>query len=115
MTIEVEALWCQRTVFARVMASACMEDGRRGNNPSLGHWEYWRPEIVTNACLHQTSAMRVLAPIVEADLQPEQHGYRPRRSAQDTVEHVLRPLNKATARLRMATSPTISARFRMAN
>lgn len=30
----------------------------------------------------QTSAMLVLAPIFEADLQPEQYGYRPERSAQ---------------------------------
>ena len=33
----------------------------------------------------QTAAMLVIEPILEADLQPEQHGYRPRRSAQDAV------------------------------
>ena len=34
----------------------------------------------------QTAAMLVIEPIFEADLQPEQHGYRPRRSAQDAVQ-----------------------------
>ncbi len=36
----------------------------------------------------QTAAMLVIEPIFEADLQPEQHGYRPRRSAQDAVQAV---------------------------
>lgn len=36
----------------------------------------------------QTAAMLVIEPIFEADLQPEQHGYRPRRSAQDAVKAV---------------------------
>ena len=34
----------------------------------------------------QTSAMLVLAPIFEADLQPEQYAYRPGRSANDAVQ-----------------------------
>ena len=42
----------------------------------------------------QTSAMLVLAPIFEADLQPEQYGYRPERSAQDAVRRIHRLLNK---------------------
>ena len=42
----------------------------------------------------QTSAMLVLAPIFEADLQPEQYGYRPERSAQDAVKRIHRLLNK---------------------
>ena len=33
----------------------------------------------------QTSAMLVLSPIFEADLEPEQYGYRPGRSAKDAV------------------------------
>ena len=36
----------------------------------------------------QTSAMLVLAPIFEADLEPEQYGYRPGRSAKDAVKRV---------------------------
>ena len=36
----------------------------------------------------QTSAMLVLEPIFEADLQPEQYAYRPERSAQDAVRRV---------------------------
>ena len=42
----------------------------------------------------QTSAMLVLAPIFEADLQPEQYGYRPERSAQDAVKRIHRLLNR---------------------
>ena len=36
----------------------------------------------------QTAAMLVLAPIFEADLQPEQYAYRPERSALDAVKKV---------------------------
>jgi group II intron reverse transcriptase/maturase len=36
----------------------------------------------------QTAAMLVLEPIFEADLQPEQHAYRPERSALDAVKEV---------------------------
>ena len=36
----------------------------------------------------QTSAMLVLEPIFEADLQPEQYAYRANRSALDAVQHV---------------------------
>lgn len=36
----------------------------------------------------QTAAMVVVEPIFEADLQPEQHGYRPEQSAQDAVRAV---------------------------
>jgi RNA-directed DNA polymerase len=36
----------------------------------------------------QTSAMLVLEPIFEADLQPEQYAYRADRSALDAVQHV---------------------------
>ena len=42
----------------------------------------------------QTSAMLVLAPIFEADLEPEQYGYRPERSAQDAVRRVHRLLHQ---------------------
>ena len=41
----------------------------------------------------QTSAMLVIEPIFEADLQPEQHGNRPKRSAQDAVRAVHRLIN----------------------
>ena len=41
----------------------------------------------------QTSAMLVLEPIFEADLQPEQYAYRPERSANDAVKRVHRLLN----------------------
>ena len=37
----------------------------------------------------QTSAMLVLEPIFEADLQPEQYAYRPERSATDAVRACL--------------------------
>ena len=36
----------------------------------------------------QTSAMLVLEPIFEADLQPEQYAYRPGRSAKDAVQRI---------------------------
>jgi group II intron reverse transcriptase/maturase len=42
----------------------------------------------------QTAAMLVIEPIFEADLQPEQHGYRPRRSAQDAVKAVRALINR---------------------
>jgi group II intron reverse transcriptase/maturase len=35
-----------------------------------------------------TAAMLVLEPVFEADLQPEQHAYRPKRSALDAVQQV---------------------------
>ncbi len=40
----------------------------------------------------QTSAVLVLEPIFEADLQPEQYAYRPERSAHDAVRRVWRLL-----------------------
>ena len=42
----------------------------------------------------QTSALLVLEPIFEADLQPEQHAYRPGRSAHDAVQRVVRLLHR---------------------
>ena len=42
----------------------------------------------------QTAAMLVLSPIFEADLQPEQYGYRPERSALDGVRRLHRLLNR---------------------
>ena len=42
----------------------------------------------------QTSAMLVLAPIFEADLQAEQYAYRPGRSANDAVKRVHGLLNR---------------------
>ena len=41
----------------------------------------------------QTSAMLVLGPIFEADLEPEQYGYRPGRSAKDAVRRIHRLLH----------------------
>ena len=41
----------------------------------------------------QTSALLVLEPIFEADLQPEQYAYRPERNAHDAVNRVHRLLN----------------------
>jgi group II intron reverse transcriptase/maturase len=41
----------------------------------------------------QTAAVLVLAPIFEADLQPEQYAYRSDRSALDAVKHVHKLLN----------------------
>ena len=40
----------------------------------------------------QTSAMLLLGPIFEADLQPEQYAYRPGRSAKDAVQQIRRLL-----------------------
>ena len=42
----------------------------------------------------QTSAMLVLGPIFEADLKPEQYGYRPERSALDAVRRIYWFLNR---------------------
>lgn len=41
----------------------------------------------------QMAAVLVLGPIFEADFEPEQYGYRPKRSALDAVRHVHRLLN----------------------
>jgi RNA-directed DNA polymerase len=41
----------------------------------------------------KTAAVLVLEPIFEADVQPEQHAYRPGRSALDAVRQVHSPLN----------------------
>lgn len=41
----------------------------------------------------QTAVVRVLAPIFEADLEPEQYAYREGRNAQDAVRHVHKLLN----------------------
>lgn len=41
----------------------------------------------------QTSAMLVLEPIFEADLQPEQYAYRPERSATDAVNRIHKLVN----------------------
>jgi len=41
----------------------------------------------------QTAVMLVIEPIFEVDLQPEQHGYRPRRSAREAVKSVHRWIN----------------------
>ena len=40
----------------------------------------------------QTAAVVVLEPIFEADLEPEQHAYRPERNGVDTVRQVERHL-----------------------
>jgi len=42
----------------------------------------------------QMAAVLVLEPIFEGDLQPEQHAYRPKRSALDAVREVHRRLNE---------------------
>jgi retron-type reverse transcriptase len=42
----------------------------------------------------QMAAVLVLGPIFEADLQPEQHAYRPNRSALDAVQQVHALLNR---------------------
>ena len=42
----------------------------------------------------QTSALLVLEPIFEADMQPEQYAYRPERSAHDAVRRVHSLLNR---------------------
>ncbi len=41
----------------------------------------------------QTAAVLVIGPIFEADLEPEQYGYRPKRSAQDAVKRVHQLVN----------------------
>ncbi|MDA2938029.1 group II intron reverse transcriptase/maturase [Acidobacteria bacterium AH-259-A15] len=42
----------------------------------------------------QMAAVLVIEPIFEADLEPEQYGYRPKRSAQDAVRKVHQLLNR---------------------
>jgi len=42
----------------------------------------------------ETAALLVLEPIFEADLQPEQYAYRPKRHALDAVKHVHSLLNR---------------------
>lgn len=63
---------------------------RRVNIPKDGHPGKFRPLGIP--CLRdrvvQMAAVLVLGPIFEADLQPEQHAYRPDRSALDAVRQV---------------------------
>lgn len=42
----------------------------------------------------QTAAMLILEPIFEADMAPEQYGYRPNRSAKDAVQQVHKLVNR---------------------
>ena len=62
--------------------------------------------------LRRQSAMLVLMPIFEADLEPEQYGYRPGRSAKDAVRRVHRLLHRGRNEVSMRTSRTTSARYR---
>ena len=57
--------------------------------------------------------MLVLEPIFEADLQPEQYGYRPGRSANEAVGRVHGSCRGGAVRWSMEICPTTSARFRM--
>ena len=50
----------------------------------------------------QTSAMLVLEPIFEADLQPEQYAYRADRSALDAVQHVHKLINTGHGQIALA-------------
>jgi retron-type reverse transcriptase len=63
---------------------------RRVNIPKDGQPGKFRPLGIP--CLRdrvvQMAAVLVLGPIFEADLQPEQHAYRPERSALDAVRQV---------------------------
>jgi RNA-directed DNA polymerase len=63
---------------------------RRVNIPKDGQPGKLRPLGIP--CIRdrvaQMAAVVVLEPIFEADLEPEQHAYRPERSAHDAVEHV---------------------------
>ena len=49
------------------------------------------PTIKDRVC--QTAAVLVLEPIFEADMPPEQYGYRPRRGAHDAIRHVHKLVN----------------------
>ena len=92
--------------------------GHRGVRDVTGGWTNWRKNSGrerinpnrSNACTYpkgmaskgrlgipcikdrvvQTAVMLVLEPIFEADLEPEQHAYRPERSALDAVRLVER-------------------------
>lgn len=60
----------------------------------------------------QTAALIVLAPIFEADLQPEQYAYRPGRSAHDALRHVHRLLQSGYTEVVDADLKDTSTRFR---
>ena len=57
------------------------KDGQPGKTRPLREFPVSRDRVV------QMAAVLVLGPIFEADLQPEQHAYRPER-AKDAVRHV---------------------------
>ena len=63
----------------------------------------------------QTSAMLVLLPIFEADLQPEQHGYRSGRSTKDAVKRIHRLLNQGHREVVDADLSNYLGRFLMQN
>ena len=61
----------------------------------------------------QTSAMLVLGPIFEADLQEEQYAYRKGRGAQEAVNRVHRLVNTGAGKWLMQTCRTTLVRYRM--
>ena len=69
---------------------------RRVNIPKDGQPGKFRPLGIP--CIRdrvvQMATVLVLEPIFEADLEPEQHAYRPDRSAQDAVRQVERLLRE---------------------
>ncbi len=68
---------------------------RRVMIPKPGQPERMRPLGIPTIRdrVAQMAAVLVLEPVFEADLQPEQYAYRPKRSALDAVRHVHKLLN----------------------
>ena len=76
----------------RELRTASGTTGSDSEEKQLGKWRALGIPCLRDRVV-QSSAMLVLSPIFEADLQPEQYAYRAQRSANDAVKRVHSLLN----------------------